>query len=123
MSSDYFSLDGLSQIEEEDDQYRDLNQSFEKMDLENSRSQDFDDLKGINWSNLGNQLCEIASAFEVTYSPNLNENQRELYSVYRDLKVKTLALSRRDSSMTGLAKTICRQVLLSSIWILLKKIM
>ena len=79
--------------------------------------------KGINWHNLGNQLCEIASAFEVTYAPVMNEQQRQIYQVYRDLKLKSLALSRRDRSMAGLAKTICRQVLLSTIWTLLKKIM
>ena len=79
--------------------------------------------KGINWHNLGNQLCEIASAFEVTYAPAMTEQQRQIYGVYRDLKLKSLALSRRDKTMVGLAKTICRQVLLSTIWTLLKKIM
>ena len=80
--------------------------------------------KGINWHNLGNQLCQIASAFEVSYAPTFeSEQQRQIYQVYRDLKLKSLALSRRDKTMVGLAKTICRQVLLSTIWTLLKKIM
>ena len=81
--------------------------------------------KGINWHNLGNQLCEIASAFEVSYAPyaNMTEQQRHIYQVYKDLKIKSLALSRRDKTMVGLARTICRQLLLSTIWTLLRKIM
>ena len=126
VSSDYFSLDGLSTVDEEEASDDD----FDKFD-DNSKDQDLDldkDLvqkggpNGINWQNLGKQLCEIASAFEVTYAPPVNEHHRELYEVYRDLKLKTLTLSRTDTSVTGLAKTVLRQVLLSSIWILIKKI-
>ena len=129
ISSDYFSLDGLSQVdEEEDDQENDLDLSIKDQDhqIHDHHNDNFDHelIKGgINWHNLGQQLTEIASAFEVTYAPVMNDQQRQMYQVYRELKLKTLAISRRDSSMIGLAKTICRQVLLSSIWILLKKIM
>lgn len=132
ISSDYFSLDGLSQVDEEEEEENDLDLSKEdhQHQIHDHINNDNDHLdhdqyliKGINWHNLGHQLTEIASAFEVTYAPVMNEQQRQMYQVYRELKLKTLAISRRDSSMIGLAKTICRQVLLSSIWILLKKIM
>ena len=125
VSSDYFSLDGLSTVDEEEATEDD----FDKFDDSKDHDLDLDkDLvykngpNGINWQNLGKQLCEIASAFEVTYAPPVNEHHRELYEVYRDLKLKTLTLSRTDTSVTGLAKTVLRQVLLSSIWILIKKI-
>ena len=118
-SSDYFSLDG-SQVD-----FDDQSEVFEEDDDTDEVDHDPKCFvnKGINWHNLGNQLCEIASAFEVTYAPAMTEQQRQIYGVYRDLKLKSLALSRRDKTMVGLAKTICRQVLLSTIWTLLKKIM
>lgn len=108
-SSDYFSLDGTTsefdyQSDEEDEDEEDCK-------------------KAVNWHNLGNQLCQIASAFEVTYEHRMSRKQKEIYSMYRDLKLKSLALSRQDTTMSGLAKTICRHVLLSTIWLLIKKIM
>ena len=132
-SSDYFSLDGS--LEMEDDQSSEGD--FENSEHDFSNLEDIDETdstsnekceyvnKGINWHNLGNQLCEIASAFEVSYAPyaNMTEQQRHIYQVYKDLKIKSLALSRRDKTMVGLARTICRQLLLSTIWTLLRKIM
>ena len=53
--------------------------------------------KGINWHNLGQQLTEIASAFEVTYAPVMNDQQRQMYQVYRELKLKTLNLDNSQS--------------------------
>ena len=108
-SSDYFSLDG-SQMEDilEDEQ-----------DLDD---QDHDlKINGVNWTNLGHQLTEIASAFEVSYAPAMTPTQRIVYHEYRKLKAKSLALSREEKNLMGLAKTVCRQMLLSSIWILMKK--
>ena len=112
-SSDYFSLDG-SQMEDI--------QEFEDYDEDD---QDQDNLKmiykGVNWHNLGHQLTEIASAFEVNYAPAMTPTQRLVYQEYRKLKAKSLALSREEKNLMGLAKTVCRQMLLSSIWILMKK--
>ena len=120
-SSDYYSLDG-SQLE--DYQSALLEEDDESCDKLNEKCDDNSLIfKGVNWRNLGDQLCEIASAFEVTYAPAMNDQQRQVYQIYRDLKLRTLAVNRRDHSMIGLSKTICTQVLLSTIWILLKKIM
>ena len=89
--------------------------------------QDLDDqdhdlkINGVNWTNLGHQLTEIASAFEVSYAPAMTPTQRIVYQEYRKLKAKSLALSREEKNLMGLAKTVCRQMLLSSIWILMKK--
>ena len=132
-SSDYFSLDGSLELEDDQSSERDF--SFENSEHDFSNLEDIDEAdssnekcyvnKGINWHNLGNQLCEIASAFEVSYAPyaNMTQQQRHIYQVYKDLKIKSLALSRRDKTMVGLARTICRQLLLSTIWTLLRKIM
>ena len=85
---------------------------------------DYRDPKSVNWIKLGHQLTEIASAFEVSYEvKNKTPQQQEIFQIYRDLKNRSLALNRQDQTLVGLAKTICRQVLLSTIWILLKKIM
>ena len=112
-SSDYFSLDG-SQMED----------IQEYLDEEENDPDDPKMVhKGVNWHNLGQQLTEIASAFEVSYAPAMSPTQRIVYQEYQKLKIKSLALSRNDKTMMGLAKTICRQMLLSSIWILLKKIL
>ena len=115
-SSDYFSMDGSIVEEDHDFDLDEADQEVHKKCQEVNSS-------NVNWHHLGDQLCQIASAFEVAYAPAMDPRSRQLYQVYRDLKLRTLALSRRDQTMMGLAKTICRQVLLSSIWIILKKIM
>ncbi len=130
-SSDYFSLDGSQFSQDsfsEDPSESSLNSSHAGDFLDKTWSHHGDDIlasKTFNWHNLGNQLCQIASAFEVTQNhamfSEMNEEQRKCYQVYRELKLKTLALRRQDDSLSGLIKTICSQVLLSTIWILLKK--
>ena len=112
-SSDYFSLEG-SQMED-----------IQEFEDDHDQDQDDQDLKmiykGVNWHNLGHQLTEIASAFEVNYAPAMTPTQRLVYQEYRKLKAKSLALSREEKNLMGLAKTVCRHMLLSSIWILMKK--
>ncbi len=128
-SSDYFSYDGgslcgddsLSESEFLDDTNDEVDDCKSGMSSQKQNKELV--YRGVDWAKLGSQLCEIASAFEVTYSPLQNDHQRELYRVYTQLKLRTLVNSRRDESAIGLAKTVCRQVLLSTIWILLKKIL
>ncbi len=127
-SSDYFSFNGSICGEPLEDSLSDSEDTVDfcktptniNINESNNNELVYD---GINWGKVGHQLCEIASAFEVNYSPLQNEHQRELYRVYTQMKSRSLANSRTDESMSGLAKTVCRQVLLSTIWILLKKIL
>ena len=81
---------------------------------------------GVNWSKLGSQLCQIASAFESTFYEPATDDQKAIYAAFQRIKSSAShdeVDSSEENSLSGLAKTICRQVLLSSIWILLKKVL
>jgi len=80
---------------------------------------------GVNWSKLGSQLCQIASTFESTFYEPATEDQKAIYAAFQRIKSSSHdeVDSGEENSLSGLAKTICRQVLLSSIWILLKKVL
>ena len=78
---------------------------------------------GVDWSKLGSQLCSIASSFESTFYKPVTDEQKAIYEAFQRIKMSSSHFLDRDNSLSGLAKTICRQVLLSSIWILLKKVL
>ena len=82
---------------------------------------------GVDWAKLGNQLCSIASAFESTFYEPATQEQKAIYETFQRIRNSSNSEVdgpiRRENSLSGFAKTICRQVLLSSIWILLKKVL
>jgi hypothetical protein len=82
---------------------------------------------GVDWAKLGSQLCSIASAFESTFYEPANPEQKAIYDAFQRIQNSSSSevdgRIRRENSLSGFAKTICRQVLLSSIWILLKKVL
>ena len=77
-----------------------------------------------SWRELGSQLCQLASAFELSFAGPENERQREIFKVYQRIKLKALKDGEEDCKRSdfGVAKSLCKQILLSSIWILLKKV-
>lgn len=77
-----------------------------------------------SWSEIGFQLCHLASAFEVSYEQSQvsQDSERELYQTYQKMRRMLLLKKRAAGSSSGLVKIVCQQVLLSGIWILLKKI-
>lgn len=111
-SSSSLNVSSLYQDSDEEDEF----------DCRKEENDSCADKTGVDWQRLGNQLCEIASAFEVSYAPALNDHQKQVYEIYRRLRLYTLSRRNQDNTVVGLAKNICRQVLLSSIWILLKKV-
>lgn len=78
-----------------------------------------------NWSKLGAQLCDIANRFETTFYEPSTDQQRAVYQAFQRIRLSCILANGRhtDNTLSGLAKTICRQFLLSSIWILLKKVL
>ena len=78
------------------------------------------------WGAVGFQLCQIASAFEVGLCSPSDERQRRIFLAYQDIKLRTL---QRDMRVVGdsageshFAKSVCRQILLSGIWLLVKRV-
>jgi hypothetical protein len=78
-----------------------------------------------NWSKVGAQLCDIAHRFETTFYEPANDRQRAVYEAFQRIRLSCMFANGRhmDNSLSGLARTICRQFLLSSIWILLRKVL
>lgn len=104
-----------SEEEEEEKGYDDVDGGDDSRLLNN--------VGGVDWSKLGSQLCSIASSFESTFYKPVTEEQKAIYEAFQRIKMSSSQFLDRDNSLSGLAKTICRQVLLSSIWILLKKVL
>ena len=79
------------------------------------------------WSAVGFQLCQIASAFEVGLCSPSDERQRRIFLAYRDIKLRTfqrdLKLAKDSGGESHFAKSLCRQILLSGIWLLVKKVL
>uniref|UniRef100_A0A0K2SXK2 Uncharacterized protein n=1 Tax=Lepeophtheirus salmonis TaxID=72036 RepID=A0A0K2SXK2_LEPSM len=88
------------------------------------------------WNQLGQQICEVSSSFEISYDPQESSGAtRALFESYRDLKrsvmISDLKKSKSLSSAKGpsliiflsYSKTALRQLLLSTLWFLLKKIL
>ena len=81
------------------------------------------------WSAVGFQLCQIASAFEVGLCSPSDERQRRLFLAYQDIKLRTLqrdlkvAKAKDSGGESHFAKSVCRQILLSGIWLLVKKVL
>ena len=77
------------------------------------------------WTAVGAQLCTLASALEDSYLGPENSSQRKLHETYQSIKLQLLKRARESSAQTdlGLVKTIGKQILLSGIWVLLKKVL
>jgi hypothetical protein len=81
-----------------------------------------------NWCAAGMQLSKIAAsaACQLAFI-NIPEDpgQRELFKVYNKIKIQSLKRDCRSGSggELGLVKSVCRQIILSGIWILLKKVL
>ena len=79
------------------------------------------------WGAVGLQLCQIASAFEVGLCSPSDERQRRIFLAYQDIKLRTLQRDLKVAKDSGgeshFAKSMCRQVLLAGIWLLVKRVL
>ena len=79
------------------------------------------------WGAVGFQLCQIASAFEIGLCSPSDERQRRIFLAYQDIKLRTLQRDMKVVSDSGgeshFAKSVCRQILLSGIWLLVKRVL
>ena len=97
-------------------------------DLDNDDDDDDDkEAPFCEWHRVGLELCEIASSFEsrlVNISSQMTSSQRQVFNAYRRMK---LSLLRRDKRQRVCGRSpgtsICRQIVLSGVWLLLKQIM
>ena len=78
---------------------------------------------GVDWYKLGAQLSSIANTFESTFYKPANDEQKAVYEAFQRIKMSSSLFIEGENSLSGFAKMVCRQVLLSSIWILLKKVL
>ena len=82
---------------------------------------------GSPWGAVGFQLCQIASAFEIGLCSPSDERQRRIFLAYQDIKLRTLQRDLKVAKDSGgeshFAKSVCRQILLSGIWLLVKKVL
>ena len=84
-----------------------------------------------SWGAVGLQLCQIASAFEAGLCSPSDERQRRMFLSYQAIKLRALrrdmkvanAASLEEGSESHFAKSVCRQILLSGIWLLIKKVL
>ena len=84
-----------------------------------------------SWGAVGLQLCQIASAFEIGFCSASDERQRRMFLTYQAIKLRALrrdmkvanAASCGEGSESHLTKSVCRQILLSGIWLLIKKVL
>ena len=84
-----------------------------------------------SWGAVGLQLCQIASVFEVGLCSPSDARQRRMFLSYQAIKLRALrrdmkvanAASCGGGSESHFAKSVCRQILLSGIWLLIKKVL
>lgn len=95
---------------------------FEKEEV--SEGKEAEERKSLycEWHRVGFQLCEIASAFEVHFAPS-NPSHLKLFHAYRRMKLSLLRRDKKRCRGSGGGGSICRQIVLSGVWMLLKQIL
>lgn len=108
--------------QDDDDEMFDLEKSLDDVDGDGG---DGGLVAVHDWSKLGAQLCDIAHRFETTFYEPSTDQQRAVYEAFQRIRLSCMFANGRhmENSLSGLARTICRQFLLSSIWILLRKVL
>jgi hypothetical protein len=109
---------------DDDDEDEVDSKGYDDVDGGGDESRVLSPVGGVDWTKLGAQLCSIANTFESTFYRPATAEQKAVYEAFQRIRMSSTGLFvDRDSSLSGLAKMVCRQVLLSSIWILLKKVL
>ena len=110
------------QSPDDTDEEEEVDKGFDDVDGHDD-SRVLSNVGGVDWYKLGAQLSTIATAFESTFYKPATEEQKAVYEAFQRIKMSSSLFIDGENSMSGFAKLVCRQVLLSSIWILLKKVL
>jgi hypothetical protein len=107
----------------DDDEEEETDKGYDDVDGGHDDSRVLSNVGGVDWCKLGAQLSSIATSFESTFYKPATAEQKAVYEAFQRIKLSSSLFVDGENSMSGFAKMVCRQVLLSSIWILLKKVL